>query len=85
MEQLLEEASPEKADELRLLNKEILERENAMKNSRDEIDKERKMQDAMLKDARSFQAGGAEQGETTGRSKSSRGAPLMRGQSTSRR
>ena len=86
LEQLIEETTPEKAEELRLLDKEILERENTLKVGRDEIDKERRMQDAMLKDARSFQgAGGAEQGEAIGRSKSSRGVSQSRGQSTSRR
>ena len=84
MEQLLEETTPVKAGELRLLDKEILEREGLLKSGRDEVDKERRAQDIMLKDARSFQAG-MEQGEATGRSKSSRGVPLVRGQSTSRR
>jgi hypothetical protein len=54
MEQLLEETNPERANELRILDNEILERENALKLTKEETEKERKIQDNLLKDVRNF-------------------------------
>ena len=72
MEQLLEETDPQRAEELRLIDREINEREKAVKSVRDEIEQERKMQDATLKDVRHFNAEpreaakGSSKGSTTG-------------------
>ena len=56
MEQLLEETSPQRAEELRLINSEIIEREKVVKATREEVELERRTQDATLKDIRHFNA-----------------------------
>lgn len=67
MEQLLEETSPQRAEELRLINSEMIEREKALKAAREEIEYERRTQDATLKDIRHFNAETRENASSGGR------------------
>jgi hypothetical protein len=53
---VVEGTDPHRAEELRLIDNEINERRKAVKNVRDEIEQERKTQDATLKDVRHFNA-----------------------------
>ena len=50
-----QEITPDKAAGLRMVDKELVDREGGLRAVREEVERERRTQDAMLKDARSFQ------------------------------
>ena len=66
---MLVEATPERAEELRLIHREVLEREAGIKSVKEEVERERKTQDALLKDTKSFQSADVGAGQPSSRAK----------------